>query len=342
MLKQGKHPDSYVPDISLYEYWGIEENPFDFFMGETQDIVDTTRAMRIARANNKMLAVIGNVGAGKTSMIRVISAKEKDFMFVRPEAENQWVISASGLSRSIIRQLRITNMNDSIPMDLDCRYREIGKLLHRHKEAGKHVILILDDGQQFNPTALRSLKRIREISYFGESNLLEVVIFAHDSGEVKLKAIEEVSKRLTTKRLNGFTPVEVEQYVTRAAGQYFKSPELIKIFSAKILDRRPAIIQGSILIALDRAMARNAKSIEEVDCTELVGLKALLMKLDLSQSELAKRASVSTATVSRLCNNEDVGDQGMIEKVREALGRTMEIQSDNERYREYVDNRQVG
>jgi len=301
----------------VYRYFGIKTDPWDVLIPDTEDIQACRQAVHDALAYNHILVVVGDVGAGKTTFVALMEG-DKSLHWVTVDKENQETVSPQQLLRCLVRGLRYDNRTGRIPSDPTLQTIEAKELLIKRLNAGQRVVLCLDDGQQFQARALRSLKRIREYRYGTKRHLLSIVYLTHTSGHHRLRQLEEIGRRSAVLELRGLTDDELRAYIGMTVGAYF-TPEAVEAFVGHAGDRRPLVIQNQLVMLLNRAMLRGAKTVGAEDIEGGLSLDALIKRHKIRLAEIEKQTGLSRATISQVSRGSYDGRADTKEKVRETV-----------------------
>jgi len=298
----------------VYRYFGIKTDPWDVLIPDTEDIQACRQAVHDALAYNHILVVVGDVGAGKTTFVALMEG-DKSLHWVTVDKENQETVSPQQLLRCLVRGLRYDNRTGRIPSDPTLQTIEAKELLIKRLNAGQRVVLCLDDGQQFQARALRSLKRIREYRYGTKRHLLSIVYLTHTSGHHRLRQLEEIGRRSAVLELRGLTDDELRAYIGMTVGEHFE-PEAVEAFVEHAGDRRPLVIQNQLVMLLNRAMLRGAKQVGAEDIEGGLSLDALIKRHKIKLAEIETKTGLSRATISQVSRGAYDGRADTKERVR--------------------------
>lgn len=148
---------------------------------KSEDHMFIEAAMVDAARNGGFLAVIGEVGSGKSTIRREVMVqlkRENKILIVFPQIIDKGRISAGSLCDAIIMDLS----EEKPKIKQEHKTRQVTRLLQARKSAGYHVALFLEEAHDLTTTALKHLKRIHEIEE-GYSKLLSIVLI----GQPELK-----------------------------------------------------------------------------------------------------------------------------------------------------------
>ncbi|HUT47728.1 MAG TPA: AAA family ATPase [Alphaproteobacteria bacterium] len=301
----------------VYRYFGITKDPWDVLIPDTEDFKACRQAVHDALTYNHILVVVGDVGAGKTTFV-VLMESNKSIHWITVDKENNETVSPQQILKSLIRGLRYDNRTGRIPADPTLQTIEAKELLIKRMQSGQRVVLCLDDGQQFQAKALRSLKRIREYRYGTKRHLLSIVYLTHTSGHHRLRQLEEIGRRSAVIEMRGLTDDETRTYVEKTVGANFE-PEAVEAFIKHSGDRRPLVIQNQLVMLLNRAMLRGSKQVGIEDIEGGLSLDALIKRHRIKLAEIVEASGFKKSTVSGIAHGTYKGRADTKEKVRETV-----------------------
>lgn len=182
------------------EKWGLAEDPFVDSVRAPEDVYQSKAHKKVleqmlyAAKNQGFLAVIGEVGSGKTTvrmLMENILEKEGRVAVCKPLSMNKKRITAGTLMEALIRDLTTQPVKKS----LEARARQLQRILqdlYVPEEKGvrsRTACLILEEGHDYSLQTLRELKRFKEITA-GFKQLLSIIMI----GQTELKHILDLSK----------------------------------------------------------------------------------------------------------------------------------------------------
>lgn len=174
MLRQLLEKDIFSPSLSERKEV-FESESFRIALG----------AIKKAIGLRQFIAIIGETGAGKTNLIRVL----EDINFTDSN------IRISNLNNHDFEKVRVRNIYEALLFDIqpgispkrstEALIRQVREdLVSIHKE-GKKVILVVDEAHHINTKTLLALKDVWDSSY-GFSRLLGIVLLGQESLSRKL------------------------------------------------------------------------------------------------------------------------------------------------------------
>jgi len=194
------------------KHFKIFRNPFiddiqkdsDIFMSEEHRYIEA--AMIDAARHGGFLAVIGEVGSGKSVMRRKVVEqlkKDGDVIVIFPQMIDKTRVNAASICDAIVMDL-----SEQRPrMKLEDKTRQVHKLLLERAKQGFRSVLIVEEAHDLHTNTLKYLKRFYELED-GYRKLLGIILV----GQVELKNLfnetthiemREVIRRIQTAEIKG-------------------------------------------------------------------------------------------------------------------------------------------
>ena len=204
------------------KHFKIFRNPFiddiqkdqDIYMSEEHRYIEA--AMLDAARHGGFLAVIGEVGSGKSVMRRKVVEQLKrdgDVIVIFPQMIDKTRVNAASICDAIIMDL-----SEQRPrMKLEDKTRQVHKLLLERAKQGFRSVLIVEEAHDLHTNTLKYLKRFYELED-GYRKLLGIILV----GQVELKNLfnetthiemREVIRRIQTAEIRGLNG-NVKDYLT--------------------------------------------------------------------------------------------------------------------------------
>lgn len=180
-------------ETMYYEYWGLNRHPFDNVPDPTMyfrahESVETAVAevlFAIEEGDDCLAVIVGEVGLGKTTSLRVIldsldHSKYRIAFVTNPD------VTFTMMLRDIIGQLRnevcaITRKDDLL--------EEFNRLLFATADEGKRIVIFVDEGNAFKSANLESLRLLTNMQ-MDDRNLFTIVL----AGQPKLAKMLEAPR----------------------------------------------------------------------------------------------------------------------------------------------------
>ncbi|TAN40771.1 MAG: AAA family ATPase [Nitrospirae bacterium] len=153
------------------------EKDGDTYMGEDHRYI--LEVMDFAANHGGMVAVIGEVGSGKTSMRRELEKRIRrsgDIRIVYPRIIDKSRATASSLCDAIVYDL--TDGKGTPKSRLEAKSRQVEQHLKDHCRSGMKVAMIIEEAQDLiaNSHTIKMLKRFNEIEFEGKKTIGIILI----------------------------------------------------------------------------------------------------------------------------------------------------------------------
>lgn len=188
--------------MSYFKALGLKKEPFstspdpEFFyrsMGHETALKRLEIAIRLRRG---LSLIIGDVGAGKTTLSRMllqIFKGEPDFIFAMildPSFKSEFQFLSS--------LVKIFNITPAFKSTLDFKEALEEYLFQKGVEENKTVVLLIDEGQKLNPENLEVLRTLLNYET-NEYKLLQLVIMSQIELLSKIKKVRNFVDRISLK-----------------------------------------------------------------------------------------------------------------------------------------------
>ena len=233
--------------MSYYTALGLASEPFStspdptFFFRSSSHLQALTRIEIAIRLRRGLSLVLGEVGTGKTTLVRTLLASfppEDGFSFhmiLDPSFESEY--------QFLLHLCRLCGLQGAFKSTLDCREAIQHHLFHRGVTEGKTVVLLIDEGQKLSVDMLEHLRVLLNYET-NEYKLLQVVIFAQMELAGRIRRVKNFIDRVAMKYvinpLSEQETAEMIQFRLRSAGL----PQGTTLFSPDALHAIHAFTQG--------------------------------------------------------------------------------------------------
>lgn len=313
---------------------------------ETRNVRAVKNAVRDTINKNGMIAVIADVGAGKSTMYSVLKNYWDSYPHKFSVVEMKSFRSRHSRISSIMELLiGACEPGATVPQVIEKRFFMLRDVLRSTK---KHVILVADEAQDLNLQTYRDLKKIHEIDGDGRSHLFSIVLFGKTHQQWgRIFATPELGYRLQYLKLEALTSDETILIAEKAFLLKFQNERVKERFSASMIHRTPLDIEFAAN-SIRHFFGVSEDEVVTVSDEIIAQLSRLTLRYQVNlagikQKAIAERASnelnrnVSVQRVSELMNDnlkdKKLGDQleAIVKKMlnenysrpREASGSTL-------------------
>lgn len=217
-LGQTKEAEPMKLDPAIIQHFRFTADPFvndveddaDVFRWKTYGKIE--RQLREAIDECAMVAVVGPVGSGKTTMMDGIEADlvARGDVICKPRIKDKEKLSDGHLTRALL--FAMTGEMAKIPANAEDQGRLLSRTLlalRMGHEGGRRVVLYIDDAHHCNAPVLRALKAFHE-EKAGRHRLLAIVLVGTEELPKKLYRTPEIGHRT---RMVEIPPVFVREYL---------------------------------------------------------------------------------------------------------------------------------
>jgi general secretion pathway protein A len=211
--------------MSYYQILGFDKEPFstspdpDFFYRSSTHDAALKRLEIAIRLRRGLSLVIGDVGAGKTTLSRALVnyfCEEEDFLFfmiMDPgyRTEFQFLLSLAKIFDIMPKARSTVSIKQSLELFL----------YQKGVEEKKTIVMLLDEGQVIKPESMEVLRMLLNYET-NDYKLLQLVIFAQKEFLLKIENSQNFMDRIALKYV--IEPLDVEdtarmiEYRLRQAG----------------------------------------------------------------------------------------------------------------------------
>lgn len=197
--------------------FGLFVNPFDgevtsdaemFINGEIRFVRE---AAWQAAMGGRFVAIIGESGAGKTTMLQDLKekvlAERKPMVFIEPSVvgmddsdKRGSRVKSSDIQTAIVLTL---DAKTSVAQSNEQRTRQVFRMLEDSATSGRSHLLIIEEAHSLPVPTLNHLKRLHERMRLGRKPMLGILLLGHPELEKKLNRydVREVMQRCEIARL---------------------------------------------------------------------------------------------------------------------------------------------
>jgi type II secretory pathway predicted ATPase ExeA len=290
-----------ISKLEVLAEMGFAKNPFQGVNINSSDFARIGRFVTLAVSSRAMVSVVGERGAGKTSAVRAGLRKMKNVIPVHIHANDINKLLVSDIEQALIFDLS----SEKPKRGRELRARQLRRILGEASSRNE-IALIIEEGHHLHGMTLRSLKRMREMEWMGESELFSVILVCQ-SNPMNKPGVAEVRLRSDAMYMQGLSLDEIRAFVKRTAGKTFDSESIEAI--ADLPNSHNYEDLKSILIKLmESALFAGRKKVNISDVNSIFAggtLEEMRQKAGMSKAELARETGFSQPTVTKILKAEN-------------------------------------
>jgi len=176
---------------------------------KTTNFLKAQKVIHDAVQNNKMAAIIGEIGSGKTFINRKIVGAYQEHQSqycvvdISPVSDNAKNIT------QIMSQMIEDIAAESPRRDTEARRRQLRRILG---DSSRKVILAIDEAQDLHSSTLRGLKKLHELGFGTRDRLFAIILFGKPTLKDKLYN-DELKPRFKVFQFIELTLKETELFI---------------------------------------------------------------------------------------------------------------------------------
>ncbi len=273
----------------VMQFFGISKSFYNVPFLETETVKQQIEDIKSAIHLGGIIAVIGMVGTGKTTLLWKMQQQlldEKQVVVCRSLSTDKKRVNISTLYTALFFDLA-KDKNFKIPIQAEQRER---KLLELVKKQDKPIALFIDEAHDLSGHTLISLKRLIELIYSSE-NKLTVILAGHPKlgNDLRRPTMEEIGARAQLFQLNHWVENKahygswlLKQCCRKESNQAeFITSEAMELLVSSLVT--PLQINHYLMQAMDQAYLAGVKPI-----TSEIIQSVLVPDLDGIEAKLAR------------------------------------------------------
>ena len=184
--------------IHARKSFGLGVDPWAAMSMSTADAKRVAEMVEAAVEAQAFVSVLGPRGAGKTRAVRTALRSHERSKVVEPLRLTREKLHMGDIETAIVRDL----CDEAPRRSGEARSHQVRRVLGTASRE-RRIVLMLDDSHVLHHATLRSLKRLRELSWLGRSPLLGIVLVGQRDRTEALPEVGLRSDRLTMAGLSG-------------------------------------------------------------------------------------------------------------------------------------------
>lgn len=186
------------------KHFGLSRDPFMPFITKESDIVMldshhyALEMMRAARDTGQFTVITSEVGGGKTTVLGKFEAETKavsDCLIIKVRTRDMDRCTTKDILAACVFDLS----DDKPKRGAESLSRQVEALLKKHHDAGKRIILIIDEAQDLHTHTLKYLKRLWELRD-GLTPLVGIILIGQTELATRLYSDNNLAVREVTAR----------------------------------------------------------------------------------------------------------------------------------------------
>ena len=251
--------------------------------------------LRASARDNGFMALVGEIGAGKTTLFNDVASSLQQTIIVRVRSLDKEGMRINSIVNAIIFDLS----NEGPRHNFEARSRQANRLLGETVvNDGRKIWLVIENAHRLHWKTILSLKELREMDFAGRSPLFGICLVGQTPLIGKIERLKEIYLRMdftVMNAANGWMDEKNRQdYLRFLYGDLLTRNMRSNIAYA---NETPLEMKACVESAMERAYYAG-RNLQESDFE--VSLKTLKEKLNLSYREIGQLAGHDRSTVAKV------------------------------------------
>ncbi len=293
-----------ISKTELLTEFGFSRNPFKHFVLKSGDYMRIGKVVKMAVEDRSMITVVGDRGIGKSNAVNSTLSKLQNTRIVSPYSNEINKLLISDIEQALILDLS----SEKPKRGREIRARQLRRILGE-ASTKMNVVLVIEEAHHLHGMTLRSLKRLREMSWKGETELFSVILVCQ-SNPMNKPGVSEVRLRSDSIQMSGLSRDEITAFTSQSVGSVFDN-EAIEAISQLQNSHNYEDLKAILVRLMETALFAGKKqvSIDDVEISFGTGnLEVLRKRKGISKAALAEKSGLSTSTVSKLLKDQGSGN----------------------------------
>lgn len=201
-----------ISKLELLAEFGFTRDPFRRLSIKSSDHNRINKVVGMAVRDRSMVSVVGERGIGKSNAVRAALGALNNVRLVCPHANDINKLLISDIEQAIIFDLS----SEKPKRGREVRARQLRRIIGE-ASTRMDIALVIEEAHHLHGMTLRSLKRLREMEWMGESQLFSIILVCQ-SDPMNKPGVSEVRLRSDSINMKGLSQGEVTEFVNNAMG----------------------------------------------------------------------------------------------------------------------------
>jgi general secretion pathway protein A len=268
-----------LPSMNFLAHWQLRERPFEatwdtrFFFASTEHEEAVNRLLYLVGETSMNIGMLsGDIGCGKTLTRAVFSERLTRNRFCIVTLENSG-FSSGDLLAAILHKLEpLVTTRGRTKLD---RYEQFENILQQLSEAGRHLVLLLDEAQDIPPLSLHELRWLTNFNSGGCARMT-LILIGQPELRGKVAADRAINQRISLRfHLKPLRREEVHSYLEHRlrtaghqTGKLFDPPAAEALFdSTKGVPRE---VNRLVKLSLEHAWLHETEGVSQASISAVV------------------------------------------------------------------------
>ncbi len=216
-----------LAEKQYYDFWKLKEKPFEevrnprFFFESSEHIEALHRLSYVIREKGLFGLLTGEIGSGKTTTRMMLENRfsRREYEIISVDNAN---LGFNDIVFDIINNIKFTHIPFETDKSLLFEKRSdkyfLLTILKEHLEhlyniEKRHLVVVLDEAQQFAADSLDEIKNLTNI-HIQERNVITVLLLGETDLLQKVQSIEQLDQRISTRfHLNNLNMEDTKRYI---------------------------------------------------------------------------------------------------------------------------------